>query len=268
MATVEGNLEALLDAAEQLVPPVRSGQKANRSQDEVGAPFVTTTIFVNNLYNTDSAAPGWCYGLLLEPSPTGNNSTLVPTIDGLETTFFCSFGSAQAANETILVPGQVFLFPRGARRVFIRSNVADPYRVACSITWVMDRYATITSGGPGSPVATRNWSGDYQSITQTGANGISQLIAGATYVSIGLTNNTNQVVTYKLSFGQNYFDLDTGTLAAGASIMLSYGAGVGNLGNATLGGHGFVMPLQAIFSATCATPGTATGNMTARIRSY
>lgn len=268
MATVEGNLEALLEAAEQLVPPVRTGQKASKNQDEVGAPFVTTTYFLRNSYETETTAPGWCYGFILTPSIAGSGSELVPTIDGSETKFYASFGAASTANETILTPGQAFLFQRGARRVFLRSNVAEPYRVGCSVTWIMDRYASIGSGGPGSPVAVKGWAGLYENTTAAGTDGLEKAFGGASYLAIGLTNSTNQTVTYRLAFGPGQFDLDTGTLTAGSSILLSYGVGVGLLGNANLGGHGFVLPEVVTFYATCATPGSATGNIIVRSRAY
>lgn len=130
MATVEGNLEALMQAANELIPPVRSGQNASKSQDDVGPPFITKNVTLSNVYqpnNPNAVAPSWVYGLCVD------------SVSGSATdTVWVAFGGASSSAETKALPGQVIMFPRGARRVFIRGSSNN---LPVTVTWFLDRFA-------------------------------------------------------------------------------------------------------------------------------
>lgn len=128
MATIEGNEVALRNIASELIPPVRSGQRASASQDEVGPPFITRSITLASSYNVNdpnSVAPQWVYGLCVDNAPDGS-------------AVYATFGNANPLMETVCLPGQVITLPRGSRRVFLRSDVDNN---PVTVTWFLDRFA-------------------------------------------------------------------------------------------------------------------------------
>ena len=169
MATVKGNIEALQEVASQLFPPVRSGQAAHLDQDTAGPPFATRDLDVTGSYdlaNPTFTAPSWVYGLTLDSCESG-------------TSVFVAFGSTVPGDleatpqsptgpECTLVPGQTLSFPRGARRVFLRSDVSQVIRV----TWTLDRFADKRFGCPCDP----------------GGSGVLQVLADEPLVSSGGAN--------------------------------------------------------------------------------
>lgn len=127
MATIEGNEVALRNVLGGIVPPVRNGQSATVSQDDVGPPFYSTTVMLSTSYTPNApntVAPGWVYGLCVDN-----------VADGV--TVYASFGTGSRASETVALAGQVMLFPRGARRVFLRADTASQV----TVTWFLDRFA-------------------------------------------------------------------------------------------------------------------------------
>jgi hypothetical protein len=188
MATIQGNLEALLAAARQLFPPVRGGQNAEASQDEAGSPFVTRVVTLPSSYNANnpnSVAPSWVYGLCVDAC--ADNQTV-----------YVAFGTASAQNETIALPGQVMTIPRGARRVFLRSNdTINPV----TVTWFTDRFAdkryspkTPITGSITGSVFVNNGVGQPVPVQQQGTATVS--VSNTPSVTISGTpsvNVTNQV---------------------------------------------------------------------------
>lgn len=138
MATIQGNLTALLDAAAELIPPVRNGQNARVTQDEMGGAFATVQATLTQDYdpaNANASATSWVYGITLEGS----------SVDTTENPVFVSWASASNAREAALIVGQTLRFPRGARRVFLRSATGTQN---VAVSWHLDRFATKSSASP------------------------------------------------------------------------------------------------------------------------
>lgn len=252
MANVEGNEIALRQVASELFPPVRSGQDARTNQDNFGTPFTTLTYVVNDTYEIldpitglgqagVSFAPSWVYGLLLEPSWGGLNETSRSGSGVDAPRYYASFGTTQKTNEVEITPGKVLSFPRGARRVFLRSNTNVPSTIR--VTWIVDRFASISNSGADGVDTCRTWFGDGTIDTiSVVAQPVSQLIAqldGYTNFCCFLENNLNQPLSYELSLFAR--TIDSGTVPVGAVRLVSYGPGVGNLAGVMVG-HGIVIP--------------------------
>lgn len=142
MGNVEQNAAALRQVAAELRPPVRSGQQASVNQDEAGPPFASRVVDVTNSYdptNPATVAPAWCYGLTVDELPDGGwlfvafGSTVPGSI---------APGGSPTGPEVTLQAGQSIVFPRGARRVFLRSDVPQAARV----TWMLDRFGDKLAG--------------------------------------------------------------------------------------------------------------------------
>jgi hypothetical protein len=258
MATIEGNEIALRKVASELIPPVRSGQDARTDQDSFGAPFTTVEYRVFNEYAIydpptgqtfpqQSLAPAWAYGLMLEESNFGSDfSAPTQTLGAIPVRYFAAFGSAQKTNEVELTPGKVLRFPRGARRVFIRSNqtLAQGLKTI-RVTWILDRFATIATGGSAGPMVVQSWQGDGSlgQLNPATQNDLSLSISPYTFFSLYIQNATNAAYSYDTNvLGDT---IDTGNIPAGASRLISYGPGVNNL-TGVMQGHGFVIPIQGM----------------------
>lgn len=262
MATIEGNEIALRKVAAELVPPVRSGQDARTNQDDFGSPFLTLQYTIKDdfsIYDPNSgvgaavksAAPAWVYGLVMEPDWGGADESSEFTVPkGVR--FFAAFGSASKQYEVEIQPGKVLSFPRGARRVFLRTNY--PAFKTVRVTWIVDRFATIgTSGAEGVDVQ-RTWVGDRRSkyvaglgkpIQFPGDGTIVDDFSGYTNFGCLIDNQSNQAVTYELRIGGNYTLVDSGNVPSGDWRYISYGPGVGNLAG-KLVGHGIVLPASPL----------------------
>ena len=248
MANVAGNLEALMLAARELIPPVRSGQGAAIDQDGFGPPFVTVTYpNVPTVYAKESIAPGWAYGMILEKSQyegdyVSNGTTPVE--------FFVSFGAASNANETLIQYGQELLFPRGARRIFLRAS--QPYH-GVKITWITDRFARKALGSSNIPTISRNWAGDrnFEQLDMTA--GVTTVVAFESYTwfSAVISNGSGVVASYDLQWMGN--TIDSGNIPAGAMRCISYGPGVGTLAGIMVG-HGIVLPAGSVEFYVTAPP--------------
>lgn len=143
MATVEGNLEALLIAGRELIPRIPAGQDPKLGQDEIGPPFITANYDVGTTLNTNNWAPKICYGLVVNYAPGAVS-------DGSGDLFWVNFGdvSNSTGSRVLVAPGQPLAFPRGARRVFITGASAGTLGLVASVTWVVDRFASIGTPGP------------------------------------------------------------------------------------------------------------------------
>lgn len=271
MATIEGNEIALRKVASELVPPVRSGQDAQTNQDDFGSPFITKTYSLLNTYQSlvlsptgyvlvpqDSLAPSWCYGLMLdsEGAPDGNIGPYASKVR-----FFASFGTRSQIgnNEVEISPGKVLMFPRGARRVFLRHDAGvtgsmDAPSIPANVTWIVDRFASLQSSGDTGLQVTRTWLGDIQEGFADSINvpNPAFYIGGFQHVSIVFRNNSNQIYNYSTeafvyNSGQQLV-IDSGTIPVGAMRMISYGPGVQNTNPPNSTGHGFVLPRVASIS--------------------
>lgn len=282
MATIEGNEIALRKVASELMPPVRSGQDARTDQDSAGAPFITCEYRVFDEYGpfdpftqtyqpAQSFAPCWVYGMMLEQSWAGVNQSGSNGSGDETPRYFVSFGTAQKQNEVEITPGKVLMFPRGARRVFIRSNQTLQMHPPATIrvTWVVDRFASIATGGATGPNVSRTWLGDgkVDSITLNNSiGGFTEAFDGYTNLSIYISNGTNGVATYDLNFQGD--TLDTANIPAGATRLISYGPGVGTLGaGAILTGHGIVLPFGGLIF-DFGFPAPVTGTVVYSWRAY
>lgn len=142
MGSIQDNATALRQVASELRPPVRSGQSAETNQDVSGPPFASRVVDVGTSYdiaNAATVAPAWCYGLTVDELPAGGwlfvaFGNIVPGS--------LSPGDSPTGPEVTLQAGQSIVFPRGARRVFLRSDVAQPARV----TWMLDRFGDKLAG--------------------------------------------------------------------------------------------------------------------------
>lgn len=259
MATIEGNEIALRKVASELVPPVRSGQDARTNQDDFGAPFVTVEYRVFNEYAVydpptaqtfpqQSLAPAWVYGMMLEESQFGADfSAPEQALGAIPVRYFAAFGSAQKTNEVELTPGKVLSFPRGARRIFIRSNQTLQQGLkTIRVTWILDRFATINTGGSAGPMVVQNWCGDGElsQLNPATQNDLHLDISPYTNFSLYIQNNTNAAYTYDTSLLGD--TIDSGNIPVGATRLISYGPGVANLAGVQVG-HGFIIPIQGLF---------------------
>lgn len=269
MATIEGNEIALRKVAAELMPPVRNGQDAKTNQDDFGTPFVTKTYELLNTYQVvvnppsgpaflgpqESLAPSWCYGLMLD-SEGAVGGNIGPYASSVR--FFASFGDRNqiGTNEVEISPGKVLMFPRGARRVFLRHNAGtigslQAPAIPANVTWIVDRFASLQSAGDTGLQVTRSWLGDLQQgfddsqSTPTPSFGI----GGYEHVNIVFRNNSNQIYNYSTEasvFGSTQtLVIDSGTIPVGAMRMISYGPGVQNTNPPNSTGHGFVLPAGA-----------------------
>ena len=271
MANVEGNEIALRSVAAELIPPVRSGQDARTNQDDFGSPFTTLEYAVDDTYSIIdpltfvaqagiSFAPSWVYGMLLEPSWGGLNETSRSGSGVDAPRYYAAFGTNTKKNEVELQPGKVLSFPRGARRIFIRSNSNVPTRIR--VTWIVDRFAAISNSGANGVDVSRTWFGDgtidsVALVAQVLSQTITQLDGYSNYCCF-LQNNLNQQVTYELELAGSI--IDSGTVNVGATRLVSYGPGVGNLAGAMVG-HGIVIPAFGSVRFNVSTAVAATGNL-------
>lgn len=270
MATIEGNEIALRKVASELVPPVRSGQDARTNQDDFGAPFVTKSYDLLPTYevldpNTgqilpqESLAPGWVYGMMVD---TMGQAGQVVTPSPVPVKFFASFGARQELNEIEVTPGKVLLFPRGARRVFMRHNSQlSQLNIQVSVTWILDRFATLQSAGNTGTQITRQWVGtiEYSSIDPANLpSGVKVFeFGGATNFNLVLYNASNRSYNWEVKawtntpgIGSNFVVIDSGTLAAGVTRMFSYGPGIAGTNPPNSVGHGFMIPTFATIEFT------------------
>lgn len=250
MANVEGNEIALRQVASELFPPVRSGQNALIDQDTFGPPFVTTTeTNVSTTYSTTSIAPGWVYGLILEKSEYAGDYV---SDNPVPPEFFVSFGTASTANETLIQYGQELLFPRGARRIFLRCSQPNH---GVKITWVTDRFARKALSGTSLPTITRTWRGDRNFESLDMAAGVTTVIAFDSYTWFSaVIRNTSAATAATYTLQWYGITLDTGAIPPSSVRVVSYGPGVGALA-APFVGHGIVLPAGAVEFYVTSPPG-------------
>lgn len=222
MATIEGNEIALRNVAADLIPPARNGQAASVSQDDVGPPFLTRTVSLLSTYQpqvANAGAPAWVYGLCVDSVSVEGASVLV------------SWGSAGSSNETIALPGQVILIPRGARRVFLRGSVD----LVATVTWFTDRYADkrYSPKPPTTPVT------GNVTVVNTLANPVPVNVATSTALDVVVLNNLASPVPVQLQGTSNVAVTNTPTIAAvtapePAPVSGQVQSASGSTGNAAL----------------------------------
>lgn len=253
MATIEGNEIALRKVAGELQPPVRAGQEAKLDQDTLGNAFVTFVYTTTITYPSDSIAPSWVYGMTYE-----RNTTFLPKYSDSQSddSILVAWGGQTTLNEARLFPGQTLEFPRGARKIYIRTDQDVVTGPKPEITWRLDRFARktwspskielATSRGSPLPATLLPYTGSQTFEVESGA----QLFA---YIE----NSSANAITWQMQSKGGLVVLDQGTVGAGVTRLLAYGPGVGNL-PAGLGwqGHGIVVPGDCvIFSIITGAPG-------------
>lgn len=142
MGSIHENATALRQVASELRPPVRSGQAASVSQDDSGPPFASRVVQLGASYdptNPATVAPAWCYGLTVDELPDGGWLFVAfgSVVPGALTP-----GASPTGPEVTLKAGQSIVFPRGARRVFLRCDVPQEAR----FTWMLDRFGDKLAG--------------------------------------------------------------------------------------------------------------------------
>ena len=280
MATIEGNEIALRSVASELIPPVRNGQDARTDQDVFGTPFLTVEYVIANDYSIIdpstglrqyqvSFAPAWVYGFVLEPSWAGAAERSTKGAGNEAPKFFAAFGTAQASNEVQIQPGKVLSFPRGARRIYLRSDSPyDVYRVR--VTWIVDRFATIGNSGADGVASVRTWFGDgvedgLSINAQQLAPTVLADLRGYTNACVMISNNSNVALTYELLIQSE--TIDTGTVPANDFRLISYGPGVGTLAGKMVG-HGIVLPNLGTNYFVVYTTAPGTGSINYSWRGY
>jgi hypothetical protein len=279
MATIEGNEIALRKVASELIPPVRNGQDAQTDQDNFGSPFVTVQYKISNDFAIIdptsgtptygiSFAPSWVYGLVIEPSWGAFNETSRSASGVDAPRFFAAFGQASTSNEVELQPGKVLSFPRGARRIYLRTD-SPSYNYTIRVTWIVDRFASIANSGADGVSTVRTWFGDGNldsvSLNNTQLALTLAQLDGYTNFAAMVVNNTNQVVAYELELLGNV--IDTGNVPSTDFRLVSYGPGVGNLAGKMVG-HGIVIPNFGSVRFNLSTTVPATGTVETSWRGY
>ena len=215
MATIEGNEVALRNVLGAIVPPVRNGQAATVSQDDVGPPFYSATVALSTGYTPNApntVAPGWVYGLCVDNVPDG-------------VTVYASFGNGSNASETIALAGQVMLFPRGARRVFLRADAA----ATVTVTWFLDRFAD-KRYSPKSPGAQTVAVVNTVSVQGT-LGGIAVPVSGSVSVTGTSTVQSPTASAIEAIFtntGETDALLNTGEITTGNRTQMGFGFLNGN----------------------------------------
>jgi len=248
MATIEGNEIALRNVSDEIAPRSRDNTTAKANNDSL-PPFFTQTFEITNAYGTN-VAPSWVYGLTFEgpglenpAGPIAGNPANMPTSWA---PIFVSWGTTGGAgqSESVLYAGQTIEFPRGARRVFIRSSVlpgAGPAIV--NLTWKTDLWARkVDSSGTQNQVQLGIGNGVQASNPALPQSGI-LFDASPRSSFLGVVDNTASVgVTWQVLIGGTGYVLDTSTIAAGVSRTFHYGAGIGTSLPAGQQGHNFAFP--------------------------
>jgi len=240
MATIEGNEIALRNVFDELVPRSRDNTTAKLNNDSV-PPFFTQQFELSTAYG-NNLAPGWVYGVTFEGPGSGYAADLPASWSPI----FLSWGTTSGIgqSESILYPGQTIEFPRGARRVFVRSSIPPAQGSAIVyLTWKTDLWARKTdSGGTQSQVQLGIGNG-VQSAGQLLPQSGFTFDASPRSSFLGVIENTASVgVTWQVLIGGTQYVLDTSTIPAGATRIFHYGPGIGTTLPAGQQGHNFAFP--------------------------
>lgn len=248
MATIEGNEIALRNVFDDMVPKSRDNSTAKVNNDSF-PPFFTQTFELTNGYGTN-LAPGWVYGMTFEgPGIANQNGPIFGNPANLPNSWapiFVSWGatSGNGQSEAVLYPGQTIEFPRGARRVFVRSSI-PPFvgSAIVALTWKTDLWARKTdSSGTQNQVQLGIGNGVQASGPGLPQGGI-QFDASPRSSFLAVLENTASVgVTWQVLIGGTGYVLDTSTIAPGVTRTFHYGPGIGTSLPAGQQGHNFAFP--------------------------
>lgn len=228
MANVEGNEIALRSVLGQNLPAPRDGSDA-RTDNDNRPPFFTSIYTVQPTIS-ENLSPGWVYGLTYEGSGPPN-AAYEPFVEQDYGPIFVSFGNKTEPGvgqaESILYAGQTMKFPRGARRIFVRSsnNQTAPIR----LTWQLDPYADKhTSASVLNQ--TQAWEGLGFAPTIYDVAQLPVYVYPRTQLVVNIQNNTLVTVNYSLDwnpFGTGALQIDRELgIPAGAGLFFFYGPGV------------------------------------------